>query len=286
MNILSFDIEDWFHILDHEEVSDKSSWKKFPSRLEDGLEKILQLLNEKEVSATFFCLGWVASDYPELIKKIIQHGHEIGSHSNLHTLVYTQTPSEFKIDLKKSIDLLEDVSGQKIKIYRAPGFSIGKSEKWAFEIMTELGIEIDCSVFPAKRAHGGFKNFPASGPSILNLNTNILKIMPMNIKKFFNFEYVFSGGGYFRLFPYKFIKNMMKNSDYVMTYFHPRDFDPDQPMMPNLSNLRKFKSYYGLKSSEKKLNNLLDDFVFINVSQADKMINWSNAPKLEIDAIN
>ncbi len=285
MNILSFDIEDWFHILDHQEVSDKSSWAKFPSRIENNLDRILNILKIKNVKATFFCLGWVGAEFPHLVKRIVNEGHDIGTHSNFHTLVYTQTPSDFESDLKKSIDILSEITGQNITKYRAPGFSIGKSESWTFEILAKNGITIDCSIFPALRAHGGFNKFPVSSPSILELNSKQIKIFPMNIKSIFNFNYIFSGGGYFRLLPYPLIKKLMKNSNYVMTYFHPRDFDPHQPVMPNLSYFRKFKSYYGLKNAEKKLCKLLDDYKFISIESANQKIDWKTVSRVSLNDI-
>jgi polysaccharide deacetylase family protein (PEP-CTERM system associated) len=248
------------------------------------MERIFEILYEcSDQKATFFCLGWIAKKYPEIIKKIIANGHEIGTHSFAHQLVYEQKPKEFEKDLQLSIDILEDISGTKIKSYRSPGFSITHNTKWAFEILLNCGISIDCSIFPANRAHGGFQEKTKSTPFIIKTQSGKLLEFPMNTRSILGISFVFSGGGYFRLLPYNLIKQMMTTSEYVMTYFHPRDFDAEQPLIDDLSLKRKFKSYYGLKGSSKKLKKLLNDFDFITLSTAKENINWNNAYSLTFD---
>ena len=274
MNILTFDIEEWFHILDHDNISKEHHWDDFEYRLEKNLDRILDLLIAREQKATFFVLGWVARKFPELVKKISLSGFEIGSHSDLHQLVYNQDRNSFREDLKKSIDSIESIIGKKVISYRAPGFSLKPNCEWAFEELVSEGIEIDCSIFPERRAHGGFEKFGNAKPTIVNFNGIKIKEFPINLYYFFGKSIIFSGGGYFRLIPYAFIKHMCKSSDYIMTYFHPRDFDPLQPMINDLSLFRKFKSYYGLRSSFDKLNRILNDFQFIDLETANKEIEW------------
>ena len=278
MKILTFDIEEWFHILDKPDSNHYDSWKNFSSRIDENVDRILKILSDRNLKATFFCLGWVGEKYPKIIKKIDDYGHEIGTHSHLHKLVYEQTPDEFDEDLRKSINILSDITGKEIISYRAPGFSITENQKWAFEIMNKNGIQIDCSIFPAQRAHGGFSEFNICKPAKIQLSSGYIKAYPMNTSSLLRYNYVFSGGGYFRFMPYWLIKHLSKKNEYVMTYFHPRDFDYNQPMVPNLSKFRKFKSYYGLKNSEYKLNKYLDDFKFISLKQADHMMNCEKAP--------
>ena len=124
MNILTFDIEEWFHIIDVPSAKDEKQWDKFEDRINKNMDKILNLLEEKKQKATFFCLGWIGKKYPEVIRKIDQYGHEIASHSNIHKPVYRMTPNEFKNDTQTSINILEDITGKKVRIYRAPSFSI------------------------------------------------------------------------------------------------------------------------------------------------------------------
>lgn len=282
MNILTYDIEEWFHILDNNSTQTEKEWGQFESRIHQNMERIFQQLERNNVNATFFCVGWIAEKYPEVIRKIVEHGYEIGSHTRMHQLVYTQTPQEFKEDVAHSIQTLQDISGEKVRYFRAPGFSIKEENKWAFEILHELGIEIDCSVFPSQRAHGGFPSYGTPKPSVISHQGMQLKELPINFAKTFSKEIIFSGGGYFRLFPYALIKKWTQQSDYVMTYFHPRDFDANQPIIKDLSAFRKFKSYVNLKHTEGKLDKWLQDFDFIDIKTAAQHIDWDKAPVVEI----
>ena len=282
MNILTFDIEEWFHLLDHPSTKSDKEWSNFEYRLDANMNRILNLLEKKNQKATFFCLGWVAEMYPHIIKQLDSMGYEIATHSSRHQLAYEQTKDEFKEDLHKSICNLENITGKKTKIYRAPGFSIKEENKWVFDELINQGIEIDCSIFPAKRAHGGFEKYGHAKPSLLETNNRTIKEFPINLLQILNKSIVFSGGGYFRLLPYPIIKLLTKNSDYVMSYFHPRDFDDTQPMIEDLSAIRKFKSYYGLKGSLSKLEKFISDFEFIDINEANNRIDWNNTKKISI----
>jgi polysaccharide deacetylase family protein (PEP-CTERM system associated) len=282
MNILTFDIEDWFHILDNSSTKTESQWRTYEPRIHRNVDRILDLLSEKKQKASFFCLGWIAEKYPEILKAIDMEGHEIGSHSHNHQLVYEQSPGEYREDLRKSIETLENIIGKKITIYRAPGFSLTDDCFWTFEIMRELGIETDCSIFPASRTHGGVADFKYGEPFLINVNGLSIKEFPMTFYSFFNKRLIFSGGGYFRLLPYGLIKRFARELDYVMTYFHPRDFDAHQPVIDELSFARRFRSYYGLGSSFKKLEYLLGDFTFLTLREASEKIDWDKRPFFEV----
>ena len=281
IRILTFDLEDWFHVLDHEETANPDLWTNYDSRVEKNTRRILDFLDQKSLKATFFCLGWIAERHPELVRLILKSGHELGSHSDTHQLVYNQSPKEFRNDLKRSLSTIEDVSGQKITAYRAPGFSVTRETPWVFDELIEAGITHDCSIFPTSRAHGGFIGAPAK-PFVLERNGLEIKAFPMSTFTLFGKHVVFSGGGYFRLFNYQIIKFMMNRSDYVMTYFHPRDFDVNQPLIPGLSWQRHFKSYVGLNSSLNKLERLVDDFLFCNLKAADDLIQYNQLPRFKI----
>jgi polysaccharide deacetylase family protein (PEP-CTERM system associated) len=278
MKVLTIDLEDWFHILDFDETESITSWNLFGSRLELGLDYILSALSSNGYKATFFILGWIAEKYPAIVKQIISAGYEIGCHSYSHLLIYKHSPAKVKSDLEYSVKLLEDITGNKIKYFRAPGFSITKDSNWAFDILVELGFEVDSSIFPTKRGHGGYLDFPYSTPCNLDIKGSIIKELPINIVKFMGKEIVFSGGGYFRLIPYFVQQHIYQKSEYVMTYFHPRDFDYEQPVLNNLSLSRRFKSYVGLKGSMIKFNKLLNDFKFVDIQTAVSQIDWSSAP--------
>jgi hypothetical protein len=176
------------------------------------------------------------------------------------------------------------VIGKKVRAYRAPGFSLMQENRWVFEELIKNGIEMDCSVFPAKRAHGGFEEFGYAEPAYIEINGARIKEFPINIYPVFGRNIIFSGGGYFRLIPYPLMKHFMNNSTYVMTYLHPRDFDAKQPMIEGLSAFRRFKSYVGLKGSMDKLDRLLYDFDFIDLNEANKSIDWSKSKTITLDA--
>jgi polysaccharide deacetylase family protein (PEP-CTERM system associated) len=282
MRILTFDIEDWFHLLDNPSTKTHTEWCNYETRIKYNVERILNILANNQIKATFFCLGWIAETYPDIMKAIVNNGHEIGSHSHMHQLVYEQVPVEFEKDLELSIKTLEDITGQKVKYFRAPGFSITKDTKWAFEILVKAGIEVDCSIFPASRSHGGFTSYRSPVPSIIKYDGYEIKELPINYRTFLGIPIIFSGGGYFRLFPYNLIKKWTENSDYVMSYLHPRDFDSEQPVITDLSMVRKFKSYYGLRRSEQKFNSWLADFTFIDVSTAVRQIDWDHVIKIDL----
>jgi polysaccharide deacetylase family protein (PEP-CTERM system associated) len=282
MRILSFDIEEWFHILDHESTKTEDQWSRYESRIHPNTDRILSLLETRNQKATFFCLGWVARLYPEVIKAIDDAGHEIACHSDRHQLAYEQTPREFVEDLKRAVQSLENLTGKKIRAYRAPGFSLSTSNRWVFDELINAGIEIDCSIFPASRAHGGFPEFDQEVPTNVQCSGGVIKEFPINTFSVLGVRIIFTGGGYFRVLPYTLIKRFAKQSEYIMTYFHPRDFDNGQPMIPDLSFLRKFKSYYGLRSCEGKLARFLDDFQLMTLDEADKAVDWKTAPIVHI----
>lgn len=282
MNVLTFDIEEWFHLLDNASTKSENEWLSFEVRIHKNVNRILEFLQANSLKATFFVVGWIAEKYPEVVNSIHDKGYEIGSHTHLHQLMYEQSPEQVREDLKKSIDVLQQITGEKIISFRAPGFSITEQNKWVFEILIEEGIEFDSSVFPAGRAHGGMPSFKEAQPSILEINGKRIKEFPINTTSIFGQPFIFSGGGYFRLAPYQFVKAATKKSPYVMTYFHPRDFDPGQPIIQELSLSRKFKSYVGLKSCMPKLQKWVDDFEFTDLKTAQSLIYWENVTVVRI----
>jgi polysaccharide deacetylase family protein (PEP-CTERM system associated) len=284
MNILTFDIEEWYHILDNPYTKTPKEWANFETRIHQNMETIHDILHTGNLSATFFVVGWIAEKFPEVVREIASKGYEIGSHTHLHQLAYEQDRKTFKKDVEKSIKTLEDCTGKKVRAFRAPGFSITESNKWAFEVLYELGITVDSSVFAAKRGHGGLSEYGTSKPSLLRYNGVELKEFPINTHPVMGRQLIFSGGGYFRLFPYPFIKQFSKNSDYIMTYFHPRDFDHGQPMLQGLSPFRKFKSYVGLKNCKSKLERWIQDFEFVDLDTAIKQIDWAKVATVELEA--
>lgn len=280
MNILTFDVEEWFHLLDFDATRTEDEWGQYEVRIYENVERILNLLEETNTKATFFVIGWVAKTYPDLVRKIAEK-YEIGSHTMTHQLVWQQSPEEFRKDVEASVKLLEDITGQKVTSFRAPGFSIRESEKYAFEILHELGITTDCSVFPAQHAHGGMPSYTEQVPSLIKYNGIQIEEFPVTFKDIAGKHLIFSGGGYFRLFPYSLIKKWSKEQDkYLMSYIHPRDLDGGQPILEGLPLSRRFKSYVGVKGAEKKLRQYLTDFDFMDIRTARQQIDWTKVPKV------
>jgi polysaccharide deacetylase family protein (PEP-CTERM system associated) len=284
MNILTFDLEDWFHILDHQAIASSASWDGMESRVERNTDRILSVLEEKGIRSTWFCLGWIAKKYPSLIRKISEK-HDLACHSMEHKLIFRQSREEVREDILQNVHLLENLSGKKVYAYRAPGFSFTAETQWLPALLAEAGIVYDCSIFPAKRNHGGYANFPSSKPCRISSGNHIIKEFPMTTYTLAGKDLVFSGGGYFRFLPYFFIDLLMKKSDYVMTYFHPRDFDSGQPVIKSLPLKRKFMSYVGLKNSFVKFNRLLNDHTFISLEEAGNRIDWNSTPLIKFDKI-
>lgn len=275
MNILTFDVEEWFHLLDNDSTRSEEQWRNYEVRIHENMERIFRILEDTDSTATFFIIGWIARTYPELVKRIAEK-YEIGSHTMNHQLVWQQSPAEFREDVDSSVKFLQDLTGKPVKYFRAPGFSIRESESWAFEILHDLGIEVDCSVFPAHHAHGGFPSYGKAEPAIIEVNGKRIKEFPISCREMGGSHIIYQGGGYFRLVPYPLIKRWAKQDrDYLLSYIHPRDLDAGQPVVPGLSAARKFKSYVGLAGAEKKLRQFLKDFHFIDIETANNAIDWS-----------
>jgi polysaccharide deacetylase family protein (PEP-CTERM system associated) len=264
-NALSFDIEDWFHMVEIEAVADPNTWDSLPTLVERETDWILAALSRHGVRATFFMLGWIAAKYPALVARISAAGHELGTHSFWHRKVYDLTRAAFFDDMKQSIDAIESAGGKKVLGFRAPSFSITPGTEWAFDVLHDLGLRYDASLFPAPRGHGGYPcpmeahqfNAAPSGTPMPELPMSIMQLGPMRIP--------FSGGGYMRLLPLAVIRRGFRqlNSRGIpaVVYLHPRDFAPDCPRVA-MPLKRKFKCYVGLKSTKGKLEHLLDTFRF------------------------
>lgn len=282
MNILTFDVEEWFHLLDNDSTRSEKQWNGYEVRIYENMERIFRILEDTNTKATFFIIGWIAKKYPELVRQIAKK-YEIGSHTMNHQLVWQQGRSAFRDDVSASISLLEDISGKKVKYFRAPGFSIRESEAWAFEELHKLGIEIDCSIFPSHHGHGGMPSYPGNEPAIIETGGIEIKELPISYKKIASRNLVFSGGGYFRLIPYCLLKRWSKESeDYLLSYIHPRDLDAGQPMIKELPLTRKFKSYYGLSAAETKLRRFLSEFRFTDISTANESVDWNSVKRLRL----
>jgi polysaccharide deacetylase family protein (PEP-CTERM system associated) len=285
MNVLTFDVEEWFHVLDHEPVKLPSSWEGRERRLELNMDRILEVLQRRRQPATFFCLGWVAERYPRVVRTLADLGYEIATHSYGHQLVYEQLPEDFEADLDRSINALSDLTGQEITAYRAPGFSLTRRSAWAVDALLQHGIKVDSSIFPGKRAHGGIPRFDCAAPCILQTGAGQLMEFPISTRSCFGLRIAFSGGGYFRATPYGVFKRLAKASDYTMSYLHPRDFDPEQPKVEDLPVLRRFKVSVGTRSALTRLDRMICDAEWVDLRTAVDSINWSQCQTIDFSAM-
>jgi polysaccharide deacetylase family protein (PEP-CTERM system associated) len=266
-HILTFDIEDWFHIIDVPHLNDTTSWHKLPSIVEKNTERILRLLSECNVKATFFCLGWIADKYPSLIRAIDNDGHEIACHSYWHFPVYRQSMDIFKDETKRTIDILSSITGKRIKGYRAPSFSIIHGSEWAIEVLIEMGFQYDASILPAKRTHGGYPSFP-NNPALFVVSENqSLPELPMTVFKFGSMSMPFTGGGFFRVLPYTVIRkgfNWLERKGIPgVVYLHPRDLDFDYSL-PQMAYMKRLRASCGLRHTEGRIRRLMNDYSFLS----------------------
>lgn len=275
MNVLTFDIEEWYLY----RVKECGKEEIYLPNLNRYLGMLLDLLDTRGLRATFFCLGEIARKNPEIIRQISNRGHEIGCHSDKHRWLTELSYKELQQDTREAVDSLENVTGTKVKSYRAPAFSFTESNIWILEILLENGIERDSSVFPTTRDFGGFPTFTENKPVFLTYNNAKIKEFPITTTKIYGKRVAYSGGGYFRLLPYELIKKAFSVSEYNIAYLHVRDFDKEQK---RLLSKRFFKDYYGIAHSYDKFCLLINDFKFINIEEADQNIPWEYQPVVKL----
>ena len=293
MNILTFDIEEWY--LQKKYLGNRADKYVEYDRY---LGRILDALDEWALKGTFFCLGGMGRNFSEVIQKIDERGHEVGCHSDQHLWLNKMTRQEVEEDTHRAVDSLEQCLGKKIKSFRAPAFSIGEQNKWAFEVLAKNGIERDASVFPVARDFGGFPNFGQKTPTLVRLGDVTLKEFPICTTRILGHELAYSGGGYFRFFPLWFVKQQMRKTNYSMTYFHIGDLLPETNAVKSKSEyeeyfkepgtlknryIRYVKSNLGKKHTMSKLLKLIATVDFINLEQADQQTDWSKVPVVSWD---
>lgn len=279
--VITVDLEEWFHLLEIDGV-EESRWGLLESRIEANTERLLTLFEEHGVHATFFSLGWIAGRYGALLRRIVKAGHHVGCHSNAHALVSQETPDQFRSETRRAMATIADAISKPVNCYRAPGFSITPNTLWAFDELLELGVKVDCSVLPGRHAHGGLgTGFPAL-PFKLELRGGSLRELPMSMANLGPLRLPTAGGGYFRLLPFFLMAHWADNAPYVMTYFHPRDFDEGQPRLPGLSRFRGFKAYVGIRGAYDKLDRFLGRFNGRSVAEADQQIAWGSVPTVKL----
>lgn len=262
-NAMTIDVEDYFQVSAFASHIPREAWDTLPCRVEKNIDRILLLLDDKQIKATFFTLGWIAKRYPSMIKRMVENGHEIASHGWSHYRVTEQQPAEFRDDITRSKALLEEISGQPVLGYRAPSFSINHKNLWALETLQEAGYLYSSSIYPVQHDHYGmpdaprFSFYPEEGKGLLELPVTTTRLFGRNVPA--------GGGGYFRLWPYpvsRWFLNRVNQIDAqpAIFYFHPWEIDFEQPRQEGISLKTRFRHYLNLQRMEGRLRLLTHDF--------------------------
>lgn len=270
-NILTIDVEDYYHVLAFEDVVSRSGWERFERRVVKNTMRIIEILEAFKIKATFFVLGWVAEREPALIKEIARAGHEVASHGYDHRLVYRMGKEGFREDAKRSKAILEDITGKAVLGYRASNFSITEDSMWALEILAEEGFQYDSSIFPVKHPNYGIPEYERF-PHIVQGDGWVIKEFPLSTLKVFNRNIPVAGGAYLRFMPVRFVKAAIeyinkKEKQPAIVYFHPWEIDPDQPRI-NAGWLRRIRHYTNIEKMKDKLSFLFERLSFSTVSHA------------------
>jgi polysaccharide deacetylase family protein (PEP-CTERM system associated) len=269
-NVLTVDVEEYFHPTEVQLYVKAPDWQAFPSRIERQVDRILTVFDAHRVSATFFILGWIAERHPHIVRAIAARGHEIGCHSYAHRMVSTLTPEEFREDTRRAVVAIEDACGITPRCYRAPSYSITSDCLWALEILIECGFSHDSSIYPIRHDRYGIPGFSRHATLLRTPSGPIFEIPIATVKLGGENVAPVGGGGYLRLLPYVYTAAGIRRvndseSKPVCIYFHPWEIDPDQPRLP-LGWLSRIRTYTGLRSMPSKIERLLKDFTFSSMS--------------------
>jgi peptidoglycan-N-acetylglucosamine deacetylase len=255
LHVLSFDFEEWFHVFGRNPLLQPNKWDDLPVMLPRITESILEMLDRHQTKATFFCLGWVASRYPQLIQAISSAGHEVAAHSFWHEQVHRQQLSAFRDDLARNIGELESITGKKVISYRAPAFTLFPVSGHAVDILLEAGIRVDSSVMSGER-YNGMKlpnrpfTFSTQGPALIYFPISTFSLLFRRIP--------YAGSGYFRILPFNLVKRNLSKPGYHMLYFHPRDLDDGLKEAKGYNLTERLRFLPGTDVSRSKLEHLLD----------------------------
>ena len=265
VNAMSIDVEDYFQVSAFDGIVSRSSWSEMESRVCRNTERLLDLFDEFGVRGTVFVLGWVGERYPELVRNIAGRGHEIASHGYGHRLVYDQTPTAFREDVRRAKQVLENASSGRVVGYRAPSYSITTRSLWALDVLLEEGYEYDSSIFPIRHDRYGIPTSDRQ-PYRMHCGAGTLIEFPGSTTRIAGINLPVAGGGYFRLLPYWWTKwgiarvNRVERQA-VVFYLHPWEIDPDQPRLP-VTGITRLRHYRNLDRTERRLRQLLTDFRF------------------------
>jgi polysaccharide deacetylase family protein (PEP-CTERM system associated) len=260
-NALTIDVEDYFQVSAFAPYIRRDDWDARECRVERNVARIMDMLAERDVTATFFTLGWIAERYPAMVRRIVDGGHELASHGYGHERASDLDHSAFSQDVERAKKLLEDLAGREVSGYRAPSFSIGTGNLWAFDALARAGYRYSSSIYPIRHDHYGMPDSPRFayrvGSGLLEVPITTLRLMNRNLPS--------SGGGYFRLLPYALSRWMLQrvnreDREPAVFYFHPWEIDTGQPRIAGINAKTRFRHYVNIGRTEGRLRNLLRDF--------------------------
>jgi polysaccharide deacetylase family protein (PEP-CTERM system associated) len=260
VNAMTVDVEDYYQVSAFEGVIPRADWPKWPSRVERNTERFLALFAARDIKATFFTLGCIAERHPALIRRIVAEGHELASHGYAHVRVIHQQPEAFRADILRTKALLEDLSGQSVRGYRAASYSIGAQNLWALDLLAEAGYQYSSSIYPVRHDLYGMPDaprFPFRHGALLEVPISTVRLFERNLPA--------GGGGFFRLFPYRVSRWAIRRVNEAegracVFYCHPWELDHEQPRPPRLPLRTRFRHYLNLGRMESRLGRLLGDF--------------------------
>ncbi len=278
LNALTIDVEDYFQVSALAPYIDRRTWDRVECRVEANVDRILTLLGERDVKATFFTLGWIAERYPSMVRRIVGRGHELASHGYGHQRVSELSPTQFREDVTRAKRILEAAGGCRVVGYRAPSFSIGTANLWALDVLAETGHRYSSSIYPIRHDHYGMPDAPRFAHRLAN---GLLEV-PMTTLRVMNRNLPSSGGGYFRLLPYATSRWMLRRVNRrdhhpAVFYFHPWEIDPAQPRIDGVDLKTRFRHYLNLGRMEVRLRRLLHDFQW---GRMDAIFGADNASAL------
>jgi polysaccharide deacetylase family protein (PEP-CTERM system associated) len=270
LNAMTIDVEDYFHVSAFADVVPQSQWLSYESRVCRSTARLLDILEQAGVHATFFVLGWVAEQFPELVKRIHGAGHELASHSYDHGLVYAKNPESFRADLRRAKRVIEDASGVAVSGYRAPSYSVVDQSLWALDVLIDEGYTFDSSIYPIRHDRYGIPTWPRHAHRVERGGGGLWEL-PGSTVRHLGTNFPMGGGGYFRLLPYGWTSQGIRRLNEVegrpaIFYLHPWEVDPEQPRL-RASALSRFRHYTNLDQTESRLRRLLREFRFGTISQ-------------------
>ena len=278
-HIFSVDVEEYYQVEAFSRIIPRDKWNEFSSRAKDPTDRLLKILDRYNIKGTFFVLGYLAENLPELVKRIFDAGHEIASHGYGHAMVTTLSPQAFREDIRKSKRILEDIVGAPVSGYRAPTFSIMENTSWAYEILRQEGFSYSSSVFPILHDRYGWPSFGDSPKNMAGNGEGEIWELPMSVGQLGPFRIPFGGGGYLRMYPLALTKALFRKIERLgrtgIVYVHPWELDPEQPEI-KAPFLRRFCHRLGIAKTEEKLVDLFDAMRFATAAQYVKEISSQN----------